>query len=73
MCPLQIYPFGTPSGDDSGVAVITLLCKQAWDDFPEVGSVTSAVDIYGDLQPKIYCPDDHWIVAFRVNKNCYCF
>ena len=54
--------------DDTAVNVIRLLCKQAWDGFPEVSSVTSATMHWGEEQPKLYCPDDYWIVAFRVSN-----
>ena len=63
----QIEPY-QGNGDDTAVNVIRLLCKQAWDGFPEVSSVTSATMRWGEEQPKLYCPDDYWIVAFRVSN-----
>ena len=70
---MQIQNF-QGDNDDTAVNVIRLLCKQAWGSFPEVDNVTSATMIWGDVQPKVYCPDDYWIVAFRVSKMmCYTF
>ena len=58
-------------GDDTAVNVIRLLCKQAWGGFPVVGSVTSDTMPWGNEQPRIYCPDNYWIVAFQVNNMIY--
>ena len=63
----QIEP-ARGSGDDTAVNVIRLLCKQAWGGFPEVGNVTSGTMYWGDEHSKVYCPDDYWIVAFKVNN-----
>ena len=67
LIPSQIEPY-QGNGDDTAVNAIRLLCKQALDGFPEVSSVTSATMRWGKLQPKLYCPDDYWIVAFRVSN-----
>ena len=64
----QIDPY-KPDYDDTSVNGIRLLCKQAWDGFPEADSVTSATMIWGEEQNKLYCPDDYWIVAFRVSNK----
>ena len=63
----QIEPYQGDE-DDSAVNVIRLLCKQAWDDFPEVSNVTSATMYWGTAHEKIYCPKDYWIVALRVSS-----
>ena len=62
---------GQGDGDDTAVNVIRLLCKQAWGDFLEAGSVTSATQSWGDWQSPIYCPADYWIVAYRVRHVLY--
>ena len=42
-----------------------------WDDFQMVGGVMSASRLTSTAGPlsAIFCQDDHWIVAFRVNEN----
>ena len=41
---------------------------QAVGDFLEAGSVKSPTADWGDVQQKVYCPDDYWIVAFKVRS-----
>ena len=62
---MQIEPY-QGSDDDTAVNMIRLLCKQAVGDILEVGSVESSYANWGNVQQKVYCPDDYWIVAYRV-------
>ena len=55
--------------DDTAVNVVRLFCKQVGGGFLEVGNVTSSTFTYGDVWPKLYCPTDYWIVAYRVSAR----
>ena len=69
MYHVQIQTFQGYSGVDTAVNVIRLLCKQARDGFPGVGSVTSATGDLRDMRDKRFCPEDYWIAAFLVSNN----
>jgi hypothetical protein len=62
---LKIHP-PQGSGDDTAVNVIRLLCLQAWSPFSEVAAITSNTMTWGNMEEKLFCPRDFWIVQFRL-------